>query len=585
MKFLDDWSWVIDQAARVLVAKGVDPDKALQEHISMSCRKCLHLLFAGNCEFGGSQVELFSVLKKQIFVYMKHRCDEALQNHMAEMASQAQLVIAKTDSAPVKFLELRSFVSELQSCDNANLFFLPCYRKICEHAKHRLSTMDLAQSSLRDILSVVLEETDKVYKPEWVSVMVKCLDSECAEQDAPADIGEEEQEEEEDNGDNERDIEDRASISKAPKEESMAVLFPAQAAEAADGSGVNTTKLLQCLQVRCKFVFQALQDMLWSTPYASRRALHECGEKFTVFLQSEEVEHTTMSSRLEFWTAVWSSLPSAITTDELEKAIFAASAIAKGETVPQPAELAPAAANTGDTGNIGNTGNQQLQLTPVGTDAAELKMFRQLADIPRALTKVEQVRIVLELKHRCALAFSQVAAQSQNSACISFCKSQLFVGQDSQDYILPFFGDVVIAPSNSITTQKLKIGKLYGCTLWLVPSNDHTCLAWHADITNESSEATAILVSTKVTITVADGKNIVVESFHLKPTDGVSVGGKPLCRLASPHDPKNFRKMIEKSQSALKRSLLSANLIRSEAHTEAAAKKAKIPSHLKHILG
>ena len=451
MKYLDDWSWVSDQATRMMLAKGYEPDVRLKSDLASTCRASLHLLFGGApFEWENTSFEFWSALKKSMFLYIKKNADECVEERAASAIDAATCsAIVEADIRSVKVLELRKFAEEVVVSDPSSLFFVQSYRRINENTKARLAKANMSTISLRDILKIALQELDAVYKREWVALLVKFLDM-MDKDDEQSELNQEEEEElEDDQGDEDkpapRDAEDE--ICGGPDDEfqmcskqTMAMIFPGGPAENDGNAGevsVNTHAVLECVQVRAKFLFQVLQDVLWTTRFASRRALAECGSKFTVLLSERDAEFGSMNSRLDFWTSLWGSLPSALTPDELEASINDSSAIAEGRQPQRPMELAPQVPAT-DAGNAGNASEAApVSLVSVNSDANKLAMMRLLADTPKSLTKIEQVHILLELKYLIQSHFVRAYLESQRDTDILTDGAQLYVdpAATSVDYV------------------------------------------------------------------------------------------------------------------------------------------------------
>ena len=89
MEWIEDFSWVVDQAALFLSASGHVVDKVMKDEVSHCLRRSLRLIFTKRTTFEGTDFTVWSHLKKAILKFLVEKSKLWLEQHKVEVAARS----------------------------------------------------------------------------------------------------------------------------------------------------------------------------------------------------------------------------------------------------------------------------------------------------------------------------------------------------------------------------------------------------------------------------------------------------------------------------------------------------------------
>ena len=201
-------------------------------------------------------------MKKSIFKELHDESKAQLERSKANLQSSASGETACQDKA-VSFTELMSFVQEISGCfSNADAQFtlLPCYRCIIDSVKDGMTQSDVASPTTFDMALAVVNAVDAVCAPEWVQLLSEFCDQL--------------------DGDSDDEETDLVMLHK----DSMKAIFFNPETETH-----NMTQMLNAVNMRAKFTFQAMHEITWTTLAASKLTSATIGKPVWVELSSKDL--------------------------------------------------------------------------------------------------------------------------------------------------------------------------------------------------------------------------------------------------------------------------------------------------------
>ena len=205
-------------------------------------------------------------MKKSIFKELHDESKAQLERSKASLQSSASGETACQDKA-VSFTELMSFVQEISGCfSNADAQFtlLPCYRCIIDSVKDGMTQSDVqitdaASPTTFDMALAVVNAVDAVVAPEWVQLLSEFCDQ--------VDGGSDDEE---------------TDLVMLHKDSMKAIFFNPET------ETHNMTQMLNVVNMRAKFTFQAMHEITWTTLAASKFILATIGKPVWVELSSKD---------------------------------------------------------------------------------------------------------------------------------------------------------------------------------------------------------------------------------------------------------------------------------------------------------
>ena len=236
------------------------------------------------------------MLKKAIFKELFTEAKSVLESKAAtkpspDASGEGEAAILGDDSSsPVSFTELLSFVHEVKGCITNNddgLTLLHVYRSIMSKIKDDVLAASHTALSIYDTALICINAIDAVVLPEWISLLADFCDK----------IGEEPQAEE-------------STEDKHYRDALRAIFWDAPS------NSINVQHVLGVVSVRCKFTFQAMHEITWTTAIASKMSLTDLGQSLLASLSGQDALIKMGRQRATFWSCFWARLQTLSSTSE-----------------------------------------------------------------------------------------------------------------------------------------------------------------------------------------------------------------------------------------------------------------------------
>ena len=398
------------------------------------------------------------MLKKAIFKELFTEAKSVLESKAAtkpspDASGEGEAAILGDDSSsPVSFTELLSFVHEVKGCITNNddgLTLLHVYRSIMSKIKDDVLAASHTALSIYDTALICINAIDAVVLPEWISLLADFCDK----------IGEEPQAEE-------------STEDKHYRDALRAIFWDAPS------NSINVQHVLGVVSVRCKFTFQAMHEITWTTAIASKMSLTDLGQSLLASLSGQDALIKMGRQRATFWSCFWARLQTLSSTSEVDGAIKMAYQVATTGTVgstPANLEVSPAAqVMTSSSQGPAAPEHHNAQCGNLNHSSALLKLTKSMCGQSVKLRTFMQMDTLHYIRYSLAQELFK-RGRSASKGALTLSHDSLATSGGGK-VVAPFWGDCVF----DITTHKLKLHvcSLFGVDFYIVPSNNNFCPAW-----------------------------------------------------------------------------------------------------------